>query len=162
MPSDDTPTIRRVPVIAIAAAVCIAIGCDGDRARVRKSPADTLKTAAAHMKLTFPENTRVLGYDSSIGERSLLPTPDHYIQLKVEFDRADLDAFLKGSPFANETLDTEQRKVSGTSDATWWNPDAPVRFRSGIVELPSVEFLNILIDLDRKDKVVVYLMWHET
>ena len=162
MPVTERPSVRRtLAILGVLVAACVLIGCGERTGRTPRPPDDALLVAASNMKLTFPENTRVLGYKTSIGERSMVPTPDNTIHLKIAFSRTDLDAFLRSSPFAGKTLSTTKRAVGNRPDPPGWDPESAERFQSGAAELPGNTFLNILVDLDGGDCVTVYLSWGE-
>jgi len=108
------------------------------------------------MHVTFPDGTKVLG---------LLEEPggiDRAIHLKVEFAAKDLEEFVKKSPFVDSKFSTTGRLVTDLKEVSWWRPESVKAFRSAQVRLPEAKILNILIDLDRSDKVTVFLMWFST
>lgn len=158
--------MRPVIGLAMAAAALTVLSCGkGSPTSIISpniSPAQALKTAESCMKIKFPQGARVLGYSSTIGSEQSFPVQDHYIQIKVEMRRDDLDAFVKGSLFAGKQLGSCGRSVLTIDPATWWDPSSPQKFLSGEAELPGGELLRILIDLDREDNITAYLVWHET
>jgi len=131
------------------------------------SSEDPVAVSTAVMHVTFPSDTRVIGYyrskDPANTRFSMIPTPDDAICLKIETARKNIDALLAASPFAGKELSGTARSVSNHSlNQPWWDPEKPRRFKSGEEPLPNGCQLNILIDMDNDAKAVVYLNWFET
>jgi len=108
------------------------------------------------MHITFPKSTRALNIVKVTGG------PDDQILLKIEIDRKDLDSLIKHSPFARLELRSDRRFLLNERTLSWWNPDSVRNYRSAEAPLPDAKYLNILIDLDREDRIPVYLQWFET
>jgi len=140
--------------------VCLAAAGCGNR----MSDDQILETSGRMMGVAFPEGTRLLGYyhmeadDRKPGPSSLSDA----LWLKIEMDAAELEPFLAHSPLAKTTLRTDTRAVFNDQKFSWWDPESPKWFRSGKVEIPVGRYLYVLVDLDRQDKVTVYLAWQET
>ncbi|MHC4659221.1 MAG: hypothetical protein ACYS83_08605 [Planctomycetota bacterium] len=132
--------------------------CDSDQSRAAKAQ-QKLAQLGTIMHVSFPPSTRLLNYDHTQGWL------DDSIILKVEIARDDLEFFLNNSPFAGKTLKTKQQNpipAIGTTGPRWWKVKSVENWQSGSVALPQAEWLKILLDLDKPDKVVIYLDWFET
>jgi len=88
---------------------------------------------------------------------------DPVIYLKAEIPRDDVEFFLNNSPFAGKTLKTKQQNpipaVGGFARTRWWKVNSVENWESGRADLPQGEVLSVLLDLDKPDKVVIYLEW---
>ena len=108
------------------------------------------------MQVQFPDDTKVLGL---LEDRGGI---DRAIYLKVEFAAKELKEFINKSPFAASNLSTRDRSVSDLKEVSWWKPESVKTFQSGQERLPDAKVLNVLIDLGKGDKTIVFLMWFST
>jgi hypothetical protein len=108
------------------------------------------------MHVTFPSSTELINFQE---DRAWL---DDTVYLRIELPRADLDRFIADSPFSGRELRTDRRDVSADPSMRWLCPDRAMSYQSDQVRLPNAEYLNILIDLDDKDVLTIYLQWGET
>ena len=115
-----------------------------------------LKECGDKMHTEFPSGTRSLNLYEVTGWL------DDLIRLKVEIDKKDLDAFIKGSPFSEMELDGHNKYVENETSLPWWKPGYAKQFKSAEAALPDAKYLKILIDLDDETKAIIYLMWMET
>ena len=150
---------------ALAILAAIVGGCDK-----QASAEDPLAVSAAAMGLAFPASATVLGYrhlkDPANTRYDLFPMPDDAIWLKVEIDRADLGAFMSGPPLGGVTWRDDSRfEMAGSTDAAWWNPEAPAAFKAAEVPLPKGQpkgrVLRVLVDNGSSHGAIVYLHWFE-
>ena len=153
--------IAQLSTVLLACGVAVAVlsGCGN-----APSTEDALAVSAENMRLTFPPNTRVLGYyhakDPANRRFEIIPSPDDVIWLKIEIDRKDVEAFLATSPFAGKALTQTDRGMMGALPGqSWWDADRPGHFLTGEAEHPQARCLRILIDMDGGERAVVYLMW---
>ena len=107
------------------------------------------------MLLVFPTGTKALGYKEE-------PGLDRSIYLKLQIPRNELSTFLNASPFARIQLDRDIKAIDHGIDEDWWRPDSVKHFMSGQALLPDAKFVDVLVDLDAKETVILYLEWHET
>ncbi len=117
---------------------------------------EDLKECSSKMHITFPQSTRALDIFKVSGG------PDDGIFLKVEIDRKDLDSLIKHSPFTGVELRSDRRYVLKEPTLSWWDSDSVRNYRSAQARLPDAEYLNILLDLDRDERITIYLQWGET
>ncbi len=115
---------------------------------------EDLALCADRMRVTFPKSTRPIGIWYQYGM-------DDAICLKIEIAKSDLGVFIRESPLSNEKLENDWRFLL-EPDKGWWDPSKPKILLSGQAGLPNAQFLNIGIDYLPDDKVIIYLMWHET
>jgi hypothetical protein len=115
-----------------------------------------LKQIGKIMQVQFPDDTKVLGL---LEDRGGI---DRAIYLKVEFAAKELKEFINKSPFAASNLSTRDRSVSDLKEVSWWKPESVKTFQSGQERLPDAKVLNVLIDLGKGDKTIVFLMWFST
>jgi len=110
------------------------------------------------MHISFPSSARLLNYKHQRGM-------DDVILLKIEIPRDDIKKLIEGSLFSNKVLrcpeDNPIPHISITGPQ-WWKVKSVKKWESGQVKLPDTKYLNILLDLDRQDKIIVYLEWFET
>jgi hypothetical protein len=156
--------IAQLSTVLLACGVAIAVlpGCGS-----APSTEDALAVSAKVMRLTYPPNTRVLGYfhakDPANRRFEMIPAPDDMIRLKIEMDRKDVEAFLATSPFAGKAFTPTKRGMMGTLPGqSWWDADRPGNFQSGTAEPAPARHLSILIDMDGGEKAVIYLTWFTT
>ena len=118
--------------------------------------ATQVQECAEKMKMTFPAETKYLGYHKNVGM-------DDMIYLKCSMGRDRLPAFISNTPFRGMQLSKERRHIGNSAARVpWWTPDKARRFESGEAWLDNVGFVQILVDMDAQDDVVVYLFWSET
>ena len=84
---------------------------------------------------------------------------DDALWLKVEMPVADLNAFIKASPFQDGGFQTNwQYDLYNFND---FLVTPPLKYRTGQKALPNVKTLNMLIDDTSPTNAVVYMMWFE-
>ena len=126
--------------------------------RTRKKAKQKLDELSKIMLFSFPASTRLLGYERRRGMNDV-------IYLKIEIATEDLRALINNSPFCNTILrSSENNPISDISSTgpTWWKVKSVRTWKSGQVRLDNANYLNMLIDLDQKNKCVIYLEWFET
>lgn len=152
---------RRLACSLVAA---VAIGCTGTSGPT-VSPhvsAAQQSSASASMGLSFPPETRFLLYHRASEKPGLVPAPDDVIHLKIELPPAAAATFLAARPFVDAKWDSRARLISDVPEWREWQPSAVKKSRSSQIALPKGEALNVLVDEDRPEKTIVYLVWFET
>ena len=69
---------------------------------------------------------------------------------------------LSEAPFASAKWQATVRDLRDVPDWKVWKPSAVKKFRSAQIPLPNAQCLNVLVDEDREERTILYLMWFET
>lgn len=112
-----------------------------------------LDKCAKRMEIKFPPSTRGINF----ADGGFL---DYAARLKIEIDRNDLESFIANSPFADEKLSTDYIYTNPLGKKWWDASERAKNFRSGFIRLPRDDYterLDVLIDLDRPRKPIIYL-----
>ncbi|MFO0916504.1 MAG: hypothetical protein U0795_26340 [Pirellulales bacterium] len=90
-------------------------------------------------------------------ESSLLPGPDHAVHLQVELLSAVAADFLATNLFSKAGWDANSQLAHDVPYWSGWKPLKVKKYISSQIDLPNGQVLNVLIDVDRPDKTIVYL-----
>lgn len=152
----------RMPLlILLIAAVAHLTACDSSQT---KPPPDIpapvtpeqIAELESKMKVKLPKSSKPIGIVSrSAGQESVLCA-------KVEIDAKDLKGFLDASPWRGAAMKTDRRYSGGVAMPTWWDPDAPQKYQSAMIDKGGHELFSILIGLDNADKSVLYLFYSKS
>lgn len=154
------------PVIFLSLVICLHVtGSTNsplidfeDRSFAKGDEKTLLAKCGQIMNVKFPDSARLVGVKR-------WKAIDALIILKVEIAADHLDQLLTSSPFSKQSVTEKHRFVHSVQNPRipWWNPDSPQKFKSGKVDdFKKGETLAILIDLDRNDRLTVYLKWGTT
>ena len=141
-----------------------AVGCTSSSGPVLAPnvTAAQQRSACESMGFSFPPETQFLLYHRASDEPGLLPAPDDCVHLKVELPSAVVMKMLSEAPFASAKWQATVREVRDVPDWKVWKPSAVKKFRSAQIPLPNAQCLNVLVDEDREERTILYLMWFET
>ena len=141
-----------------------AVGCNSSSGPVLAPnvTAAQQRSACESMGFSFPLETQFLLYHRASDEPGLLPAPDDSVHLKVELPSAVAMKMLSEAPFASAKWQATVREVRDVPDWKVWKPSDVKKFRSAQIPLPNAQYLNVLVDEDREERTILYLMWFET
>lgn len=152
---------RRLACSLVAAVAIGCMGTSGPTVSPHVSAAQQ-SSASASMGLSFPPETRFLLYHRASEKPGLVPGPDDTVHLKIELPSAVAAKFLAAHPFSEATWNAGTKRITDVPDWREWQPSTVKTSRSSQIALPKGEALNVLVDEDRPDKTIVYLVWFET
>lgn len=134
----------------------VVIGVSNSYANQQKITPPTAAQIAefvSNTKITIPPTSQPVGWKE---ERGM----DDALWLQIRMPTADLEVFLKNSPFSESKLETSNPYILHLFQEFQSSP--PQRYRAGQQTLPNGRVLNLLIDESDAATAVVYLMWHKT
>jgi hypothetical protein len=157
---------QRVPqirILILILAMLTLAGCtDGATPTVAPNvTAQQQASAAASMGLTFPPETRFLLYHRA-SEDAGLPGPDDAVHLKVELPASAMANFLAQAPLSPAKWTSSHPLITNMPKWPQWQPSKIQKFRFAQFQMPKGQWMNVLIDDDKADLKVVYLVWFET
>jgi hypothetical protein len=115
-----------------------------------------LQICTKTMRIQFPSSVKIINY------RRILGFQDNYDILLIEVIPSKLNDLLNNSPFKGNIFRSDRSLLLPLDDVEWWKPRKVKIFLSSQVYLNNGEYLNILIDKDKKDVYYVYLEWGQT
>lgn len=141
----------------------IAVGCSSSHTPTLAPnvTAAQQRSASLSMRISFPQETEFLLYHRASDKPSLLPLPDDVVHLKVALPSVVAEKLLTEPPFASAKWETTVRHVRDSPNWKAWRPSRVKKFRSAEIQLPTLHWLRVSVDEDRKEQTIVYLEYRE-
>ena len=152
------------PLILMALTVALLGGCSDDASPAIAPNVTAQQQAIASQStgLSFPPQTQFLLYHRASDARGLIPSPDDAVHLKIELPAAALAGFLDQPPLSSADWTSNIHPIADLPKWPGWRPSGISKFRFDQFQLPKGQCLDVLIDDDREDTKVLYVIWFET
>jgi hypothetical protein len=141
--------------VTLLASILFLIGCRDSGPTKGSDITPQQRTMASQaMGVKFPAGAEALLYEYWSGL-------DDSLYLKVRMTTSDLETFLTQARFSGVEWENQGQQLRDMEGVPEWTPSGVGQYRFGEIELPSAEWIWVLIDDTYDDEHEVYFAWHQ-